>query len=100
MLYTFVCQDVENSLEKRLSVRPAHIARLLALQEQGRLIAAGPNPTIDSDDPGSAGFSGSVIIAEFDSLQAAQSWADEDPYIEAGVYHSVTVKPFKMVLPS
>ena len=99
MLYTFVCQDVENSLEKRLSVRPAHVARLVELQGQGRLVAAGPNPAIDSDDPGPAGFSGSIIIAEFDSLEAAQRWADADPYIEAGVYQSVTVKPFKMVLP-
>ncbi len=99
MLYTFVCQDVENSLEKRLSVRPAHVARLVELQGQGRLVAAGPNPAIDSDDPGPAGFSGSIIIAEFDSLEAAQCWADADPYIEAGVYQSVTVKPFKLVLP-
>lgn len=100
MLYTFVCQDVDNSLEKRLSVRPAHVARLVELQEQGRLIAAGPNPAIDSDDPGPAGFTGSIIIAEFDSLEAAQAWADADPYIEAGVYEKVTVKPFKMVLPN
>lgn len=100
MLYTFVCLDVENSLDKRLSVRPAHVARLLELQEQGRLVAAGPNPAIDSEDPGPAGFSGSIIIAEFDSLQAAQSWADNDPYIEAGVYQTITVKPFKMVLPA
>jgi uncharacterized protein YciI len=99
MLYTFVCQDVENSLDKRLGVRPAHVERLVKLQEQGRLVAAGPNPAIDSDDPGPAGFSGSIIIAEFDSLKAAQFWADADPYIEAGVYESVTVKPFKMVLP-
>ncbi len=100
MLYTFVCQDVENSLENRLSARPAHLARLVELQEQGRLVAAGPNPAIDSNDPGPAGFSGSIIIAEFDSLEAAQHWADADPYIDAGVYQSVTVKPFKMVLPA
>ena len=100
MLYTFVCQDVEDSLDKRLSVRPAHIARLVELQEQGRLIAAGPNPAIDNNDPGPAGFTGSIIIAEFDSLEDAQAWADADPYIEAGVYESVTVKPYKMVLPA
>ncbi len=100
MFYTFVCQDVENSLENRLSVRAAHLARLVELQEQGRLVAAGPNPAIDSSDPGPAGFSGSIIIAEFDSLEAAQHWADADPYIDAGVYQSVIVKPFKMVLPA
>lgn len=100
MLYTFVCQDVENSLEKRLSVRPAHVARLVELQEQGRLIAAGPNPAIDGEDPGPAGFTGSIIIAEFNSLEDAQAWADADPYIAAGVYENVTVKPYKMVLPS
>ncbi|MEM7206767.1 MAG: YciI family protein [Pseudomonadota bacterium] len=100
MLYTFVGQDVENSLEKRMAARPAHVERLQALQKQGRLIVAGPNPAIDNDDPGPAGFTGSVIIAEFDSLEDAQAWADADPYIEAGVYQSVTVKPFKMVLPN
>lgn len=99
MLYSIVGQDVESSLEQRLAARPAHVERLLQLKAEGRLIIAGPNPAIDSDDPGSAGFSGSVIIAEFDSLQAATEWADSDSYIEAGVYQSVSVKPFKKVLP-
>lgn len=99
MLYVIIGEDVENSLAKRLSVRPAHVERLVALKDAGRLVIAGPNPAIDSDDPGEAGFSGSVIIAEFDSLAAAQAWADADPYIEAGVYARVTVKPFKKVLP-
>jgi uncharacterized protein YciI len=80
-------------------VRSKHVARLNKLRDAGRLIIAGPNPAIDSDDPGEAGFSGSIIIAEFDSLQAAQAWADVDPYIESGAYASVSVKPFKRVLP-
>jgi len=92
-------QDVENSLDKRLSVRPAHIERLQNLKEEGRLILAGPHPAIDNNEPGPAGFTGSLVIAEFDSLEAAQAWADEDPYIKAGVYDAVTVKPFKKVLP-
>lgn len=99
MLYSIVGQDIEDSLEKRLAARPAHVERLLQLKEEGRLIIAGPNPAIDIDDPGSAGFSGSVIIAEFDSLQTATEWADADPYIAAGVYQNVSVKPFKKVLP-
>ena len=99
MLYSIVGQDVENSLEKRLSVRPAHIERLTQLKKEGRLILAGPNPAIDSEETGPAGFSGSIIIAEFDSLETAQAWADADPYIEAGVYKKVSVKPFKKVLP-
>ena len=99
MLYAFISQDVANSLEKRLSVREQHIARLNELKDQGRLIIAGPHPAIDSSDPGDAGFIGSLIVAEFDSLDSAQEWADADPYIEAGVYESVTVKPFKLVLP-
>ena len=99
MLYSIVGIDNENSLEARMSVRADHVARLEALKQQGRLIIAGPNPAIDGSDPGEAGFSGSIIIAEFESLQAAQSWADEDPYIKAGAYASVTVKPFKKVLP-
>ena len=99
MLYAFISQDVANSLEKRLSVREQHIARLNELKDQGRLIIAGPHPAIDSSDPGDAGFTGSLIVAEFDSLDSAQEWADADPYIEAGVYESVTVKPFKLVLP-
>jgi len=99
MLYAIISQDVENSLEKRLAVRPAHLERLQLLKQQGRLILAGPHPSIDSEDPGEAGFSGSLVVAEFDSLNDAQSWADADPYIEAGVYAQVTVKPFKKVLP-
>jgi len=99
MLYAFISQDVENSLEKRLSVREEHIARLNALKDEGRLIIAGPHPAVDSPDPGDAGFTGSLIVAEFESLNAAQAWADADPYIDAGVYEKVTVKPFKLVLP-
>ena len=99
MLYAFISQDVVNSLEKRLSVREQHIARLNELKDQGRLIIAGPHPAIDSPDPGDAGFTGSLIVAEFDSLESAQAWADDDPYIEAGVYENVIVKPFKLVLP-
>ena len=99
MLYAFISRDVENSLEKRLSVRDQHIARLNALKDEGRLIIAGPHPAIDSADPGDAGFTGSLIVAEFESQSAAQAWADDDPYIEAGVYENVIVKPFKLVLP-
>lgn len=99
MLYVIVSQDVENSLPLRKTVREQHIARLLELKEQGRLILAGPNPAVDSNEPGDAGFTGSVIIAEFDSLASAKIWADADPYIAAGVYKDVSVKPFKKVLP-
>ncbi|MEM7400785.1 MAG: YciI family protein [Pseudomonadota bacterium] len=99
MLYAFISQDMANSLEKRLSVRDQHIARLNELKEEGRLIIAGPHPAIDSSDPGDAGFTGSLIVAEFESLTSAQEWADADPYIAAGVYEKVTVKPFKLVLP-
>jgi uncharacterized protein YciI len=99
MLYSIVGIDSENSLAARMSVRSEHVARLHELRDAGRLIIAGPNPAIDSDDPGDAGFTGSIIIAEFDSLQAAQDWADGDPYIESGAYASVSVKPFKKVLP-
>ena len=99
MWYAIISQDIENSLEKRLSVRPAHLDRLKQLQNEGRLLIAGPHPAIDSEDPGTAGFTGSLVVAEFDSLTSAQTWADEDPYIEAGVYQSVLVKPFKKVLP-
>ncbi len=99
MHYAIMSEDVEDSLEKRLSVRPAHIERVQLLKSEGRLIIAGPHPSIDSEDPGTAGFSGSLIVAEFTSLQEAQAWADADPYIEAGVYAKVTVKPFKKVLP-
>ncbi len=99
MLYSIVGIDRENSLDARMSVRANHVDRLNQLKQQGRLIIAGPNPAIDSDDPGEAGFSGSIIIAEFDSLSAAQTWADADPYIESGAYASVSVKPFRKVLP-
>lgn len=99
MLYSIVGIDNPNSLDARLAVRSEHVARLQELLAQGRLVIAGPNPAIDSDDPGEAGFSGSIIVAEFDSLQAAQDWADEDPYIKSGAYASVMVKPFKKVLP-
>jgi len=99
MLYSIVGIDNANSLQARLTVRSEHVARLKDLLAQGRLIIAGPNPAIDSEDPGEAGFSGSIIIAEFDSLQAAQDWAAEDPYIKSGAYASTMVKPFKKVLP-
>jgi len=99
MLYAIIAQDVENSLQHRLVARPEHLARLTALQDQGRLILAGPHPSIDSEEPGDAGFSGSLVVAEFDSLLEAKAWADADPYIVAGVYANVTVKPFKQVFP-
>ena len=99
MLYSIVGIDKPNSLAARMAARPDHVARLQALKQEGRLLLAGPNPAIDSEDPGEAGFSGSIIIAEFDSLEAARAWADADPYIEAGAYDSVAVKPFKKVLP-
>jgi uncharacterized protein len=97
MYYAVISQDVDDSLEKRMSVRPAHIARLEALRDEGRLLTAGPHPKIDSEDPGTNGFTGSLIIAEFESLEAAQAWADDDPYIAAGVYEKVIVKPYKKV---
>lgn len=99
MWYAIISQDVANSLEKRLSVRPAHLDRLNALKNEGRLLIAGPHPAIDSEDPGSEGFTGSLVVAEFDSLTDAQTWADADPYVAAGVYEKVVVKPFKKVLP-
>ena len=99
MLYAIISQDVDNSLEKRLAVRPAHLERLNQLKNEGRLVLAGPHPAIDSEDPGPAGFTGSLVVAEFESLEAARAWSDQDPYIEAGVYAQVTVKPFKKVLP-
>lgn len=99
MYYAIISEDVKNSLEKRLGARPAHLARLEQLRDDGRLLIAGPHPAIDSEDPGSNGFSGSLVVAEFTSLEAAQAWADADPYVEAGVYASVKVKPFKKVLP-
>lgn len=100
MFYCILGEDTPNSLDKRLAVRPAHLARLKALQEDGRLLLAGPFPAIDSQDPGPAGFSGSLIVAEFSSIIDAKAWADADPYVAAGVYASVSVKPFKKVLPA
>ncbi|MFV1873305.1 MAG: YciI family protein [Oleiphilus sp.] len=99
MLYAIISEDVTDSLPKRKSARPAHLERLSQLKNQGRLILAGPHPAIDSEDPGEAGFSGSLVVAEFNSLAEAQQWADEDPYMAAGVYDNVIVKPFKKVLP-
>lgn len=99
MLYAIISEDVADSLERRLAARPDHLARLEALRDEGRLVLAGPHPAIDADNPGDAGFSGSLVVAEFASLDAAQAWADADPYIIAGAYASVTVKPFKKVLP-
>ncbi|ENC3011093.1 TPA: YciI family protein [Escherichia albertii] len=97
MLYVIYAQDKADSLEKRLSVRPAHLARLQLLHDEGRLLTAGPMPAVDSNDPGAADFTGSTVIAEFESLEAAQAWADADPYVAAGVYEQVSVKPFKKV---
>jgi len=99
MLYAIMGRDVNDSTERRLSVRPQHLSRLEELKQQGRLLLAGPHPCIDSEDPGPAGFSGSLIVAEFDSLDAAQRWAQADPYVDAGVFEEVIVKPFKKVLP-
>ena len=99
MLYAIISQDRDNSLSDRLQARPAHLERLRALQAEGRLVLAGPHPAIDSEDPGEAGFSGSLVVAEFDSLEAARAWADADPYVAAGVYAQVVVKPFRKVLP-
>ena len=99
MLYAVISQDHEASLERRLEARPAHLQRLEALREEGRLVLAGPHPSIDSPDPGAAGFSGSLVVAEFPSLEEAAAWANADPYVEAGVYAEVQVKPFKKVLP-
>jgi uncharacterized protein YciI len=100
MLYVIIGEDTPGTLDQRLAARPEHVARLQALQAEGRLILAGPCPAIDSPDPGPAGFSGSVIVAEFASLTDAQTWANADPYVAAGVYAKVTIKPFKKVLPA
>ncbi|MFH1661411.1 MAG: YciI family protein [Pseudomonadota bacterium] len=100
MLYAIIAEDNAGTLDLRMAARPAHVERLQALQAEGRLILAGPCPAIDSPDPGPAGFSGSIIIAEFASLEAARTWADADPYIVAGVYEKVVIKPFKKVLPA
>jgi len=99
VLYAIISVDVADSLGKRLSARPAHLKRLQLLQDEGRLVLAGPHPAVDSNNPGDAGFTGSLVVAEFDNLQAAQQWADSDPYNDAGVYAKVTVKPFKKVFP-
>lgn len=99
MLYAIISEDIENSLALRQQTREAHLARLIELKEAGRLFVAGPHPAVDSNDPGDAGFTGSLVIATFDSLAAAQKWADEDPYLAAGVYKKVIVKPYKKVLP-
>jgi len=100
MFYTIIGTDSANSLQQRLAVRPQHLQRLEALQQEGRLLLAGPFPAIDSNDPGPAGFSGSLIVAEFDSLEAATVWADADPYVTEGVFAEVVIKPFKKVLPA
>ena len=100
MWYVIIAEDNPGTLEKRLAARPRHIERLNTLLDQDRLLVSGPTPAIDSDDPGDAGFTGSIIIVNFESLKQAQEWADKDPYIEAGVYKSVTVKPFKKVFPA
>jgi len=100
MWYTIIGEDIPDSLSKRMAARPAHLARLEALQNEGRLLLAGPFPAIDSNDPGNAGFSGSLIVAEFDSLKAARVWADADPYTTTGVFKHVSVQPFKKVLPA
>jgi uncharacterized protein YciI len=99
MWYAIISQDVEDSLDKRQSARPAHLDRLHALRDDGRLLIAGPHPTIDNEEPGPLGFTGSLVVAEFDSLASAETWAAEDPYVAAGVYAKVNVKPFKKVLP-
>jgi uncharacterized protein YciI len=99
MWYAIISDDVEDSLDRRASARPEHLARVNSLVDEGRLLIAGPHPAVDSLEPGDAGFTGSLIVAEFDSLEDAKAWADDDPYVKAGVYASVTVKPFKKVLP-
>ncbi len=99
MWYAVISEDHDGSLEKRLAARPDHVARLTALRDEGRLLIAGPHPAVDSPDPGAAGFTGSLVVVECDSLESAQAWADADPYVVAGVYRKVTVKPFNLVLP-
>jgi uncharacterized protein YciI len=100
MFYVFIGQDTPDSLEKRLAIRPAHVARLQALQTEGRLLLAGPFPAVDAEDPGAAGYTGSLIVAEFASLTDAQDWAEAEPYLSSGVYEKVTVKPFRKTLPA
>ncbi len=99
MWYTIMAEDVPNSLEKRMQARPEHLARLTVLQDAGRLMLAGPFPAIDSNDPSPAGFTGSLIVAEFNNLNEAKAWSDADPYVNAGVYNHVIVKPFRKTLP-
>lgn len=99
MLFALICEDQPGTLEARMQARPDHLARLEALRDEGRLVLAGPHPAIESDNPGDAGFTGSLVVAEFASQEAAQQWADADPYVAAGVYARVTIKPFKKVLP-
>ena len=99
MWYAIISEDHDGSLNNRLAARPDHVARLKVLCDEGRLLVAGPHPAVDSPDPGPAGFTGSLVVVEFDSLQDAQKWADNDPYVAAGVYRKVTVKPFNRVLP-
>ena len=99
MLYAIISEDINNSLEKRKGARPAHLERIQRMVDKGRVIVAGPHPAIDTEDPGEAGFTGSLIVAEFSSLEEAKTWANADPYVTAGVYAQVTVKPFKKVLP-
>jgi uncharacterized protein len=100
VFYAIIAEDRDDSLEQRLKVRPEHLKRVQALQDEGRLLLAGPHPSIDTEDPGPAGFSGSLIVAEFEDLESARLWADTDPYTQTGVYARVTVKPFKKVLPA
>ena len=100
MLYAIISTDVNDSLSLRLKTRPAHLDRVRLLADQGKLIIAGPHPAIDSDNPGDAGFTGSVVIAKFSSLEEAKTWANADPYVDAGVYKNVTIKPFKQVFPN
>ena len=99
MLYAIFSEDVPERPPRRLQARPAHLERLLGLRAEGRLVLAGPHPALDTEDPGPAGFTGSLVVAEFPSLEAARAWADADPYVSAGVYERVTVKPFRSVLP-
>ncbi len=99
MWYAIISEDIQNSLPKRLAAREAHLARLKEMVSAGRLLIAGPHPAIDAEDPGDAGFSGSLVVADFPSLEEAQNWANDDPYVKAGVYQKVVVKPYKLVLP-
>jgi uncharacterized protein YciI len=99
MWYAIICEEIENSLAKRMTARPAHLQRLQALVEEGRVLVAGPLPAVDSEDPGAAGYDGSLLIVDFPDIKAATDWAESDPYVEAGIFSKVTVKPFKKVLP-